>query len=43
MLVKLVSPIGYVVAILMQVRGDKIQSEKENLIFLTLYFIHAHD
>ena len=33
----------YFVAILMHVKRDKIQSEKENLTFLTLCFIHTHD
>ena len=34
---------SYLVAILMQVCGDKIQSEKEKFTFLILCFIHAQD
>jgi len=31
------------VVMLMQIKGDKIQSENEKLTFLILCFIHAHD
>jgi len=33
----------YLVAILMHVKGDKIQSEKEKVTFLSLCFIQIHD
>ena len=33
----------YFVVMLIHVERDKIQSEKENLTFLTLCFIHTHD
>jgi len=32
----------YFVAMLMHIKGDKIQSKKENLTFLTLCFIHDY-
>jgi len=33
--------ISYLITMLMQICGDKIQSEKEKFTFLTLCFIHA--
>jgi len=41
--IKFLIQTNYFVTMLMQIKGNKIQSEKENLTFLTLCLIHAHD
>jgi len=41
--IKLLIQTNYFVTMLMQIKGHKIQLEKENLTFLTLCLIHAHD